>query len=79
LSSYKYVAKDLQGKVYKGTIEASSEREARKILKSKKLYVVSIKEASSFLKTLHIKRLSLYLNLLVLPLNLQLFFALELF
>jgi len=56
LSSYKYVAKDLQGKVYKGTIEASSEREARKILKSKKLYVVSIKEASSFLKTLTYKK-----------------------
>ncbi len=56
MPSYRYVAKDLQGKIYRGTLEASSEREVRKLLKARKLYVVSIKKESEFWKTLTYKK-----------------------
>lgn len=56
MPSFKYVAKDLQGKIYKGILEASSEREVRKLLKAKKLYVVSVKKESDLWKTLTYKK-----------------------
>ncbi len=56
MSSYRYVAKDLQGKIYKGILEASSERELRKLLKARKLYVVSIKKETGLWKTLTYKK-----------------------
>ncbi len=56
MPSFRYVAKDLQGKIYKGILEASSEREVRKLLKAKKLYVVSVKKESDLWKTLTYKK-----------------------
>jgi len=56
LPSYRYVARDLEGRRYKGIIEAANEREARRILKSRKLYVVSLKKESSLWKTLTYKK-----------------------
>jgi len=56
LPSYRYVARDLEGRRYKGIIEAGNEREARRILKSRKLYVISLKKESSLWKTLTYKK-----------------------
>ena len=56
MPSYRYVARDLEGRRYKGIIEAANEREARRILKSRKLYVVSLKKESSLWKTLTYKK-----------------------
>jgi len=56
LPSYRYVARDLEGRRYKGIIEATNEREARRILKLRKLYVISLKKESSLWKTLTYKK-----------------------
>ena len=56
MPSFRYVAKDLQGKIYKGILEASSEREVRRLLKAKKLYVVSIKKESDLWRNLTYKK-----------------------
>ncbi len=50
------MARDLEGRRYKGIIEAGNEREARRILKSRKLYVISLKKESSLWKTLTYKK-----------------------
>ncbi len=56
MPSYRYVARDLEGRRYKGIIEATNEREARRILKLRKLYVISLKKESSLWKTLTYKK-----------------------
>lgn len=56
MPTYRYLAKDISGKSYKGLIEASSEREARRILKSQKLYIIYIKESSDLWKKLTYKK-----------------------
>lgn len=44
---FQYQARDLQGQIHKGTLEASTELEAARKLKSGKLYPVSIKAVKS--------------------------------
>lgn len=56
MPTYRYLAKDISGKSYKGLIEASSEREAQRILKSQKLYIIYIKESSDLWKKLTYKK-----------------------
>lgn len=49
---FEYTAKDSQGRILKGIIEAESEREARRLIRRRRLYIVSLKKESSLLKTL---------------------------
>jgi type II secretion system protein F len=52
LPRFEYTAKDSQGRILKGIIEAESEREARRLIRRRRLYIVSLKKESSLLKTL---------------------------
>lgn len=50
------MAKDIKGNIYRGIIEASSEREARRILRAQKLYIISIKQVSNIWRSLTYKK-----------------------
>jgi type IV pilus assembly protein PilC len=52
LPRFEYIAKDSQGRVLKGIVEAETEREARRIIRRQRLYIVSLKKESNFLKAL---------------------------
>lgn len=53
---FEYIAKDSQGRVLKGIVEAETEREARRIIRRQRLYIVSLKKESNFLKALTYKK-----------------------
>lgn len=53
---FEYVAKDNQGRILKGVIEAETERDARRLIRRQKLYVISLKKESTFLKQLTISK-----------------------
>jgi type IV pilus assembly protein PilC len=56
LPRFEYIAKDSQGRVLKGIVEAETEREARRIIRRQRLYIVSLKKESNFLKALTYKK-----------------------
>lgn len=56
MPTYRYLAKDISGKIYKGVIEAASEREVRRILKAQKLYIIYVKESSDIWRKLTYKK-----------------------
>lgn len=53
---FEYTAKDPQGRILKGIIEAESERDARRLIRRQRLYVISLKKESSFWKTLTVSK-----------------------
>jgi len=56
LPRFEYIAKDSQGRVLKGIVEAETEREARRIIRRQRLYIVSLKKEANFLKALTYKK-----------------------
>jgi len=56
LPRFEYTAKDPQGRILKGIIEAESERDARRLIRRQRLYVISLKKESSFWKTLTVSK-----------------------
>ncbi|MGB9857608.1 MAG: type II secretion system F family protein [Dictyoglomaceae bacterium] len=53
---FEYTAKDPQGRILKGIIEAETEREARRLIRRQRLYIISLKKESNFLKALTYKK-----------------------
>lgn len=53
---FEYIAKDSQGRILKGKVEAETEREARRIIRRQRLYIVSLKKEANLLKALTYKK-----------------------
>jgi len=56
LPRFEYIAKDSQGRILKGKVEAETEREARRIIRRQRLYIVSLKKEANLLKALTYKK-----------------------
>jgi type IV pilus assembly protein PilC len=56
LPRFEYIAKDSQGRILKGIVEAETEREARRIIRRQRLYIVSLKKEANLLKALTYKK-----------------------
>lgn len=53
---FEYIAKDNQGRILRGIVEAETEREARRLIRRQRLYVVSLKKESTLLKQLMVSK-----------------------
>ncbi len=56
LPRFEYIAKDDQGRILKGIVEAETEREARRLIRRQRLYIVSLKKESILLKQLMVSK-----------------------